>query len=122
MYYCKSTLSLRILNILNLDEGINFEVSITNKSLRFIQLYRSPSQKQDKFQAFKSNLEMNLDARSTNNPFHTVMIGNFNAKSSNWYLNDITSFEGSQIEFLAPQFAMSQAIKEPTHILDNSKS
>ena len=120
--YYKSTLPLRILNISNLDECINFEVSIANKISRFIQRYRSPSQKQDEFQEFKSNLEMNLDALSTNNPFLTVMIGDFDAKSSNWYLNDITSFEGSQIEFLASQFAMSQVINEPTHILDNSKS
>ena len=64
---------------------------------------------------------MNFDTISTNNPFLTVMTGDFNTKSSNWYLNDITNFEGSQIEFLASQFAMSQAIKDPTHILDNSK-
>ena len=50
------------------------------------------------------------------------MVGNFNAKSSNWYLNETTSFEGSQIEFLASQFPMSQVIKESTHILGNSKS
>ena len=49
------------------------------------------------------------------NPFLTVMISDFNAKSSNWYLNEVTSFEGSQ-------FAMPQVINEPTHILDNSKS
>ena len=65
---------------------------------------------------------MNLDALSAKNPFLTVMIGDFNAKSSSWYLNDVTSFEVSQIEFLASQFAMSQVINEPTHILDNSKS
>ena len=65
---------------------------------------------------------MNLDALSSNNRFLTVMIGDFNAKSSNWYLNDISSFEGSQIEFLASQFAMSQVIKEPTYILDDSES
>ena len=45
---------------------------------------------------------MNLDALLTNNIFLTVMMGEFNVKSSNWYLNDITSFEGSQIEFLVP--------------------
>ena len=50
------------------------------------------------------------------------MIADYNAKSSNWYLHDITSFEGSQIQFLASQFTMSQVIKEPTHILDNLKS
>ena len=36
---------------------------------------------------------MNL-ALSTNNTFLKVMTGDFNAKSSNWYLNDITCFEG----------------------------
>ena len=55
---------------------------------------------------------------STNNPFLTIMIGDFNAKWSNWYLNDITSFEGSKIEPIASQFALFQIIKEPT----NSKS
>ena len=78
--YYKSTLPLRILNISNLDECINFEVSIANKICRFVQLYRSPSQKQDEFQEFKSNLEMNFDALLANNPFLTVMIGYFNAK------------------------------------------
>ena len=41
--YYKSTLSLRILNISNTDECINFEVSIANKICRFIQLYKSLS-------------------------------------------------------------------------------
>ena len=120
--YYKSTLPLRMLNISNLDECINFEISIANKICRFSHLYRSPSQEQDEFQEFKSNLAINLDALSANNTFLTVMIGDFNAKSSNWYLNDVNSFEGSQIEFLASQFAMSQVINEPTHILDHSKS
>ena len=65
---------------------------------------------------------MNIDALSTNNPFLIVMIGDFSAKSSNWYLNDRNRFEGSQIQFLASQFAMSQVINEPTHILDILKS
>ena len=45
--YYKLTLPLRILNISKLYKCINFEVSITNKICRFIQLYRFPSQKQD---------------------------------------------------------------------------
>ena len=75
-------------------------VSIANKICRFIELYWSPSQKQDELQEFKSNIEMNLDALLTNNPFLTVMIGDYNAKSSNLYLNDVTSFEGSKLIFL----------------------
>ena len=45
------------------------------------------------------------------------MVGDFNAKSNDWYLNDLTSFKSSQIEFIASQFAMSPVIKEPTHVL-----
>ena len=65
---------------------------------------------------------MNLDAQSTNSPFLNVMIGDFNAKSNNWCLNDITSFAGLQTGFLASQLSMSQVIKNPTHISDNSNS
>ena len=75
--YYKSTLPLRIFNVSNLDECINFEVSIANKICCFIDLYRSTGQKQDEFQEFKSNLEIiNLDTLSANNPFLTAMIGN----------------------------------------------
>ena len=73
-----------------------------------LPLHRSLGQKQDKFQAYKSNLEMNLDALSTNNPFLTIMICDFNAKSTNWYLIDITSFEGSKIEPIASNLLCSR--------------
>ena len=79
---------------------------MANKIFYFIQLYGASSQKQNEFQVFKSNLERNLDKLSTNNPFFTVMIGDFNAKSSNRYLNGITRFEGSQIQLVASQFAI----------------
>ena len=54
---------------------------------------------------------MNLEALSTNNTFLTDIIGDFNAKSSDTYLNYISSFEGSQIE--GSQFAVVQVLKEP---------
>ena len=59
---------------------------------------------------------MNFDALSTSNFLPAVIFGDFNAKSSNWYLNEITSFEGLQIEFRVSQIAMSQANKGPTYI------
>ena len=42
-----------------LDPPLTFEISIGNKVCRFIHLYRSPSQTQDEFQTFKSNLKKN---------------------------------------------------------------
>ena len=85
--YYKSTLPLRILNI---SMNVSTLRSVLPTTCCFIQLYRSASKKQDEFQTFKSNLEINLDTLSTNNPFLTVVIGDFNGKSSIWYLNDIT--------------------------------
>ena len=79
--FYKATIPLRVLNISNLSQCINFEVSIANKICRFIHLYRSPSQTQDEFQIFRSNLELNLNSLASCNPFLTIMIDNFNAKS-----------------------------------------
>ena len=113
---------MRVLNISYLSECITFEIRIGNQVCRFIHLYRSPSQTQEEFQKFISNLKLSLDALSCGNPFLTVMTGDFNAKSKDWCSIDMTSFEGSELDSLTSQFGLLQILKEPTHILDNSRS
>ena len=120
--FYRANLPLRLLNISYLSECITFEISIGNQVCRFIHLYRSPSQTQEEFQTFISNLKLSLDALLYGNPFLTVMIGDFNAKSKDWCSIDITSFEGSELDFLTSQFGLLQIIKEPTHILEKSGS
>ena len=51
-----------------------------------------------------------------------MAIGDFNAKSRNWFCHEITSFEGDAIKNLTSQSGLHQVIKEPTHILDTSSS
>ena len=51
-----------------------------------------------------------------------VALGDFNAKSSNWYNKDITSDEGRNIEAVTSQNGLHQEINEPTHILNKSSS
>ena len=51
-----------------------------------------------------------------------VVLGDFNAKSSNWYKYDKTTYEGSKNEAITSQFELKQLIQEPTHILSNSTS
>ena len=50
------------------------------------------------------------------------MIGDFNAKSSNWSSNNTTTAEGAQLDYLTSLYGMKQVITEPTHILENSSS
>ena len=120
--YYKISLLLKIKNIQYLQECINFEIKIKDKLCNFITLYRSPNQCQDDFESFINNFELNLDSIKTNNPFLTVILGDFNAKSSLWYNNDITTYEGSKTDGVTSQFRLQQIIKEPTHIIGDSSS
>ena len=86
----------------------------------FISLYRSPIQSLDIFEKFADNFELNLD-KATNKKSHLIVIlDDFNAKSSNWYKHDTTTYEGSKIDAIMSQFGLKQLIQEPTHILTDS--
>ena len=95
---------------------------IGKKICHFLTLYRSSNQKQDGFQAFIDNLEMNLETLAQKMPFLTEVIDDFNAKSKNWSSKDSTNFEGITIENVTSQFGLSQIIKEAAHILESSSS
>ena len=95
---------------------------IGNKICNFMTLYRFLSQNQDDFQAFKDNLEMNLETLAQRNPFLMVVIVDFNAKSKHLCSQDSTNFEGISIENVTSQFGLNQIIKEATHILETSSS
>ena len=50
------------------------------------------------------------------------MIGDFNAKLSNWSSNDTTTTEGAQLNYLTSLYGMKQFITGPAHILGNSST
>ena len=118
--YYKNYLPLRVLNVSYLKECLNFELKIGNKSCNFIALYRSPGQSQDNFETFPNNFEMTLETMSQKVSFLTTTIGDFNAKSSNWYSRDKRSFKGSITKSATTQFGLHQLKNEPTHLLQNS--
>ena len=115
--YYQFFLPLRALDIQYLHECIRFD-----KICNFVALYRSPSQTRDEFEKFSDNLELNLGTLLQKNPFLVVAIGDFNAKSKSWYINDSTTSQCNVLENITSQFGQQQIIKEPTHILDNSSS
>ena len=120
--YYKSSLALRLIDVHYLQECLIFEILIGGKSCNFISLYRSPSQSSDSIEEFADNLQLSLDKISNQNPFLTVVLGDFNTKSSNWYKHDQTTYEGSKMDVVTSKFGLQQLIKEPTHILGNSSS
>ena len=114
--YYKNSFPLKVANIHYLQECIDFEMKIGEKLCNFVALYRSPSQSQDEFETFAKKLELNLDTISANNPFLTVVLGDFNAKSNLWYKKNKTTYEGSQIDGIVSQFGLHQLINESTQL------
>ena len=52
-----------------------------------------------------------------NNPFVTVVLGDFNVKTGLWQNNDIITYEGSKIDGVTSKFGLEQSIKKPAHII-----
>ena len=121
-FYCRNSPAFWLLNIQYLEECINFEISFAGKVCNFISLYRSPNQSHDIFETFFDNFELNVDTIANKNPYLIVILGDFNAKSSNWYKHDKTIYECSKTEAITSQFGLKQLIQEPTHVFSNSCS
>ena len=73
----------------------------------------------DDFHSFTTNLEKLVVNISSSNPYFILMIGDFNAKSNNWSLNDKSTDEVAQLGYLTSLYGMKQVISEPSHILEN---
>ena len=86
----------------------------------FLCLSRSPSQTRDIFETFADNFELTVDSIIDKNPFLIVSLGDFNAKTTNWYKSDINSYEGLKIDTITSQFGLQQIINERTDLTSNS--
>ena len=93
-----------------------------NKKVIVSVIYRSPSQNNDEFDIFLSNLEQLLCDVNKQKPYLSIITGDFNARSSTWWSNDINTTEGLKLFSLTSSNGFSQLINEPTHIQGNSSS
>ena len=82
--YYKESLPIKMLNINYLQECICFDLKIGSKFCTIVSLYRSPSQSADEFDNFLNKLNLTMESITQKNPFLTVVIGDFNARSSKW--------------------------------------
>ena len=76
---------------LSFCSGGNLEISINGKLRNFIPLYHWLNQTLDVFEKFADNFELNLDKITNRNPHLIFILGDFSAKSSNWYKHDTTT-------------------------------
>ena len=120
--YYKEFLAVFPVEVKNLNECVIFEVSIKNKRGYVVSLYRSPSQTQDEFDIFLVSFEQLNGDIIAKNPLFVLIAGDFNVRSTNWWENDLSTSEGTQVDSLTTSYGLSQIISDPTHILPNSSS
>ena len=118
----KDFFPIRVNNISCLKECLNFNLSVYGKQCNITLICRSPSQSSEEFGTFLSNLELLLDYIANRNPFVSIIIGDFNARSNNWCSSNKTTYEGKKLDFLTSQCGFKQVISDPTHILESSSS
>ena len=92
-------------------------MSYDNKKVMVSVIYRSPSQTNDEFDAFLSNLPLLLNDINL-----SEVAGDFNSRCSSWWSNDINTTERLTFFSLTSSNGFSQLIHDPTHIQANSSS
>ena len=85
-------------------------------------VYRSPSLDANEFQNFLLNCETILSDTTTNNALFTIILGEFNARSSAWWTNDKTATEGTKLESLTTVHLFHRFISQPTYLMPQSSS
>ena len=74
------------------------------------------------YENFLSNFEKLLNYTTSSNGLFTIILGDFNARSSVWWTKDKTTTEGTQIESLTSVHGFHKLISQPTHLLPQSSS
>ena len=76
---------------------------------------RSPSQNDDEFKTFCSDLTFLLNNIDKFQPSSSVLLGDFNAKLSKWCSTNKNNKPGIVLENIASTAAYNQTINKPTH-------
>ena len=91
-------------------------ISIQNQTGSLVVTYRSPNQNNE-FSEFLNNFERLLKHVKQFKSSFLVILGDFNAQSKSWCLDDITTCEGSKIDSLTITHGLLQLISQPTLLL-----
>ena len=109
-------------DLTQLEECLVCELKDGQNHLLICLCYRSPSQEADEFDFFKLNWERTIQNISNCSPTFSIFIGDFNARNSEWWVDDITNNCGRDISDIALRQGLTQIIDQPTHIRLNSRS
>ena len=110
------------MNIPYLKKALLLEMNYNNKRVIVSVIYRSPSLNNSEFDSFLRSVERLLSDIKKIRPFLSVIMGDFNARMSCWWSEDINTSEGLKLLSLTSANGVSQLINEPTHLQTSNSS
>ena len=109
-------------DIVTLSECIVCEIQLNRKKYFFATIYRSPSPSTTELVDFMENFELMLSKMAAENPYCVIITGDFNARSPQWWENDLENDAGKSLEPFIADLGLQQLISEPTHFMGDSRS
>ena len=119
IYYKEHIPLIKRDDLCSLSNCLVTEIRLENEKCLLTCLYRSPSQNQQEFENFCSNFDVLMDQINNELPNCSVITGDFNARCSKWWNEDITNSIGREIDTLTLAGGYKQIINQPTHIVNN---
>ena len=117
--YYKENLPFTRRDDLECSECIVGEIKVNNSKCFITCFYRSPSQSIDDTDSFLSNFEQICSRIALESPKCSVLIGDFNAKCTNWWPEGEDNYCGTELHSLSNILGYSQLINEPTNFEPN---
>ena len=105
-------------DINTLDNCLVTEIRSQNKKSFLTCIYRSPSRNQDELKNFCTDFDIALNKMNDELPLCSIVTGDFNARCSRWWKNDITNLQGQELDSLTLSAGYNQIIDKPTHVIN----
>ena len=71
---------------------------------------------------FCTNFDIFLNNINDELTLCSIVTGDFNARCSRWWKNDITNYQGQELDLLTLSAGCNQIIDKPTHVINTSMS
>ena len=119
VYYKENLPFVRRNDITFLDECIVGEIRVKNSKCFVTCVYRSPNQTSDETTNFITGFEQTCSSIALESPICSFVIGDLNAKCTNWWAEGIDNLCGLELHKVSTLLGYTQIINEPTNFEPN---
>ena len=106
----------RRLDLENFSNQLVIEISISNKKVFFVLVYRKYGQNPAEFDDYTLKMDELIKKIDSENSYCTILTGDFNAHHCGWWEGDTDDNFGIQTNQIFCQNGFEQLVKEPTYI------